>query len=229
MNHNINNDNKNKNEVKLNYNDVYKRYLENINDFKNKLKNIIESVMINKDIINDSLKLIVIQKYKEICMFLGNYNENQTLFAHLFISFNGNNYYIQKEIIKICPSLIILFGKRLYYEYFLEFVKKVCEDKSSELIIIEVIDVITFLTKMNLIGHDDDSSRIYKILIPYFVHPNYLLRYKLYNLFHYILLDEKNTKSKLYISFGPNSFGENSKSPNSPPCFQNATTKQQHT
>ena len=42
-------------------------------------------------------------------------------------------YYIQKEIIKICPSLIILFGKRLYYDYFLEFVKKVCEDKNSEL------------------------------------------------------------------------------------------------
>ena len=200
LNHNINNDNKNKNEVKINYNDVYKRYLENLNDFKNKLKNIIESVMVNKDIINDSLKLIVIQKYKEICMFLGNYNENQNLFAHLFISFNGNNYYIQKEIIKICPSLILLFGKRLYYDYFLEFVKKVCEDKNSELIIIEVIDVITFLTKMNLISHDDDYSRIYKILIPYFVHPNYLLRYKLYNLFHYILLDEKNTKCKLYIS-----------------------------
>jgi hypothetical protein len=112
-NYNINNDNKNKNEVKLKlkYNDVYKRYLENINDFKNKLKNIIESVMINKDILNDSLKLIVIQKYKEICMFLGNYNENQTLFAHLFISFNGNNYYIQKEIIKICPSLIYCLEK----------------------------------------------------------------------------------------------------------------------
>lgn len=202
MNHNINNDNKNRNEAKLNYNDVYKKYLENLNDFKNKLKNIIESVMVNKDIINDSLKLIVIQKYKEICMFLGNYNENQNLFAHLFISFNGNNYYIQKEIIKIFPSLILLFGKRLYYDYFLEFVKKVCEDKNSELIIIEVIDVITFLTKMNLISHDDDYSRIYKILIPYLVHPNYLLRYKLYNLFHYIL-DEKNKKYdlyKLYIS-----------------------------
>jgi len=202
MNHNINNDNKNRNEAKLNYNDVYKKYLENLNDFKNKLKNIIESVMVNKDIINDSLKLIVIQKYKEICMFLGNYNENQNLFAHLFISFNGNNYYIQKEIIKIFPSLILLFGKRLYYDYFLEFVKKVCEDKNSELIIIEVIDVITFLTKMNLISHDDDYSRIYKLLIPYLVHPNYLLRYKLYNLFHYIL-DEKNKKYdlyKLYIS-----------------------------
>ena len=202
MNHNINNDNKNRNEAKINYNDVYKKYLENLNDFKNKLKNIIESVMVNKDIINDSLKLIVIQKYKEICMFLGNYNENQNLFAHLFISFNGNNYYIQKEIIKIFPSLILLFGKRLYYDYFLEFVKKVCEDKNSELIIIEVIDVITFLTKMNLISHDDDYSRIYKILIPYLVHPNYLLRYKLYNLFHYIL-DEKNKKYdlyKLYIS-----------------------------
>ena len=202
MNHNISNDNKYRNEAKLNYNDVYKRYLENLNDFKNKLKNIIESVMVNKDIINDSLKLIVIQKYKEICMFLGNYNENQNLFAHLFISFNGNNYYIQKEIIKIFPSLILLFGKRLYYDYFLEFVKKVCEDKNSELIIIEVIDVITFLTKMNLISHDDDYSRIYKILIPYLVHPNYLLRYKLYNLFHYIL-DEKNKKYdlyKLYIS-----------------------------
>ena len=202
LNYNINNDshNKIKNEVKLNYNDVYKRYLENLNDFKNKLKYIVDSIMVNKDPINDSLKLIVIQKYKEICMFLGNYNENQTLFTKLFISFNGNNYYIQKEIIKICPSLILLFGKRLYYDYFLEFVKKVCEDKNSELIIIEVIDAITFLTKMNLISHDDDYSKIYKILIPYFVHPNYLLRYKLYNLFHYILLDEKNSKCKLYIS-----------------------------
>ena len=67
--------------------------------------------------------------------------------------------------------------------------------------IIEIIDAILLLTKMNLISHDDDYSRIYKILIPYFVHPNFLLRYKLSYLFSYIILDKRNSLSNLYKSF----------------------------
>ena len=55
---------------------------------------------------NDCLQLLIIQKYKDICLFCGNHNENKVLLNHLFILFNRNNFYLQKEIIKIFPSLI---------------------------------------------------------------------------------------------------------------------------
>ena len=204
-----NDDNKKNKELSnnINFNDIYKTYYDDLIEFKKKLKNIIENIMINNDKDKDCLKLLVIQKYKKICMFLGNYNENILLFNYLFTLFNQNNYFIQKEIFKIFPSLIILFGKNLYVDYFLPFVERACQKKNSELMIIEIIDAIFLLTKMNLINKEDDYSRIYKILIPYFVHPNYLLCYKLNLLFNYIIIDEKNYiteqknyKSKLYIS-----------------------------
>ena len=189
----------NKNNTNLKFSDIYKAYSEDLNSFKKKLKEIIENIMNDKE--NDYLKLIAIQKYKEICMFLGKYNENITLFSHFFVFFNGNDYFIQKEIIRNFPNLILLYGRKLFKEYFLTIIEGVCQRKNSELMIIEIIDSIFLLTKMNLISHDDDYSKIYKILIPYFAHPNYTLRIKLFNLFSYILSDERNFKCKLYISF----------------------------
>lgn len=194
-----------KSEKKKSFNEIYKIYIDDLKDFKKKLKNLIEHIMINIDeedkASNDCLKLLLIQKYKEICMFCGSYNENTPLFNYLFILFNRDNYYIQKEIIKIFPGLILLYGRKLYFDYFLPFIEIACQKKNSELMIIEIIDAIFLLTKMNLISHDDDYSRVYKILMPYFVHPNYLIRYKLGTLFYYILSDKRNSLSKLYISF----------------------------
>ena len=194
-----------KDENIMTFNKIYKIYNDDLTDFKRKLKSIIEHTLVNFDddnkASNDCVKLLIIQKYKELCIFFGSYNENIQLFNHLFILFNRDNYYIQKEIIKLFPGLILLFGRKLYFDYFLPFVESACQKKNSELMIIEIIDAISLLTKMNLISHDDDYFRIYKIFIPYFVHPNYLLRNKLGNLFNYILNDDRNSLSKLYISF----------------------------
>ena len=197
---------KNKKTNQTNYNEMYKTYLGDMNSFKKKLKNIIEHIMINNNegdgkINNDCLKLLLIKKYKDICMFNGNYNENIILFNHLFILFNRDNYFIQKEIIRIFPSLILIFGRKLYFDYFLPFVEFTCQKKNSELMIMEIIDALYILAKIDLIAHDDDYFRIYSILIPYLLHPNYSLRYKLNNLLQYILLNNKDKLSQLYIYF----------------------------
>ena len=199
-------DDKNKKDSnEMNFDTMYKSYLSDLNDFKKKLKEIIENIMLNNNqeeykANSDCLKLMVIQKYNEICMFVGNYNENILLFNYLYIIFNNNNYFIQKEIIKIFPSLILLFGRRIYFDYFLPIVESTCQKKNSELMIIEIIDSIYILTKTNLISHEDDYSRIYSILIPYLVHPNNLLRYKLETLFNYLIADKRNSVSQLYIA-----------------------------
>ena len=60
--------------------------------------------------------------------------------------------------------------------------------KNSELIIIEIIDALLLLSKMDILYHNNGYSQNYKILkcyqhlIPYIVHPNYLLRNKLITL-----------------------------------------------
>ena len=172
-------DEKRNKKFKIDFNNIHQNYIEDLDSFKKKLKDIVKKIMEDTDNKNnDALKLIIIQKYREICLFCGNYNENQQLFNHLFILFNQNNHYIQKEIIKLFPSLILLFGSRLFYEYFCIFIESTCQKKNSELIIIEIIDALIILSKMNLIQHQDENKNCYKILncykllIPYLVHPN---------------------------------------------------------
>ena len=152
------------------------------------MKDIVKKTLEDVDNTNDSLKLLIIQKYKEICLFCGSYNDNEQLFNHLFMLFNQNNHYLQKEIIKLFPSLILLFGNKLFYDYFLIFIESSCQKKNSELIIIEIIDALLALSKMDILYHNNGYSQNYKILkcyqhlIPYIVHPNYLLRNKLITL-----------------------------------------------
>ena len=195
---NINND--------IDFNYIHDNYLNDLNVFKKKLKDIVKKIMEDGDARNSSLKLLIIQKYREICLFCGNYNENEQLFNHLFILFNQDNYYVQKEIIKLFPSLILLFGTKLFYDYFLVFIESSCQKKNSELIIIEIIDALILLSKMNIIRHIDGYSKsfkvlkCYKLLIPYIVHPNYLLRNKLNSLFNEVI-SEKYHLNGLYISF----------------------------
>ena len=203
-----NDEEKNSRQNNIDFNYVHNNYIDDYNNFKKKLKELVKKIM-EEDNKNDSLKLLIIQKYKDICLFCGNYNDNKSLFNHLFILFNRNNYYIQKEIIKIFPSLILLFGNKLFYDYFLFFIESSCQKKNSELIIIEIIDVLILLLKMNLINHKEEYSKSYKILmcykmlLPYIIHPNYLLRTKLNYLINQIISEEQSF-SELYISFYKN-------------------------
>ena len=93
------------------------------------MKDIVKKTLEDVDNTNDSLKLLIIQKYKEICLFCGGYNDNEQLFNNLFMLFNQNNHYLQKEIIKLFPSLILLFGNKLFYDYFLIFIESSCQKK----------------------------------------------------------------------------------------------------
>ena len=202
------NDEKNKAE-NIDFNYVYKNYINDCNSFKKKLKDLVKKIM-EEDNKNDCLKLLIIQKYRDICLFCGNYEENKQLLNHLYILFNRNNFYLQKEIIKIFPSLILLLGNKLFYDYFLIFVESTCLKKNSELIIMEIIDALIILLKMNLIHHKGDyyskNYKIlmcYKLLLPYIVHPNYLLREKLNYLFNQVIPKEQ-IFSELYISFYKN-------------------------
>ena len=195
-----------KNDIDIN--SILNCYLDDHNNFKKKLKDLVKKIM-EEDNKNDCLKLLIIQQYRDICLFFGNYNENKSLFNHLFILFNRNNFYIQKEIIKIFPSLILLFGNKLFFDYFVYFIESSCQKKNSELIIMEIIDALILLLKMNLINHNDEYSKSYKVLycykllLPYIIHPNYLLRSKLYFLINQIISDEKSF-SEIYISFYKN-------------------------
>ena len=191
----------------IDFNYVYNNYQKDYNNFKKKLKEIVKNIIEeNNDTNNDSLILLLIYKYKNICLFCGNYNENKPLLNYLFILFNRKNFFIQKEIIKMFPSLVLLFGKKLFYEYFLLFIEPSFQNKNSELIIIEIVDAIILLSKMNLINFNQDFSKsyqvlkCYKMLIPYLIHPNHLLRNKLKSLFNDII-SQDNALNVLYISF----------------------------
>ena len=187
--------------INFTFKEIYKKYLEDLTDFKKKLNKIINHVMTEemKNNDNDSLKLVLISKITDLCLFYGNLNENKELINYLLIVYKQNNKNIQKEIIKIFPNLIYLFGKKLYDDYFLIFLEYTFQNnkKIDEQVIIQIIDTIFLLNKLNIINTDDDYSKIYKILIPYLLHPNYMIRYKVSHLL--CLFIKKNPISKLYI------------------------------
>ena len=194
----------------IDFNFVRESYLNDLNSFKKKLKDIVKKTLEDVDNTNDALKLLIIQKYREICLFCGSYNDNEQLFNHLFMLYNKNNHYIQKEIIKLFPSLILLFGNKLFYDYFLIFIESSCQKKNSELIIIEIIDALLLLSKMDILYHVNGYSQNYRILkcyrhlIPYIVHPNYLLRNKLITLINQKTDECIQSLSELYISLNKN-------------------------
>ena len=73
----------NKDNIDFNY--VRESYLNDLNSFKKKLKDIVKKTLEDVNNTNDALKLLIIQKYKEICLFCGSYNDNEQLFNHLFM------------------------------------------------------------------------------------------------------------------------------------------------
>ena len=81
-------------------------YENELKQFKEMLREIIDDIFQGD---NEILQLVLIKKYNEILFFYGHLESNDFL-NYLMILFNRNNLDLKKEILKIFPNIIMMYG-----------------------------------------------------------------------------------------------------------------------
>ena len=186
---NENNKNLDLNENKNEKNNIEKYILlfkEEEKEFKNQIDKIIESIFNCTSETEDEeiLKGILIKKFPVILLFFGK-KKNKYL-NYLMMQFNRNNFLVQKEILKICPFLLIIFGKDFFKDYYSIFLEKIQKDKKNEVLVLEAIHSIFLISKLNLLNLEKILI-LFQQFIKYFKHPNFQIRNEIKKLFFFLI------------------------------------------
>ena len=186
---NENNKNLDLNENKNEKNNIEKYILlfkEEEKEFKNQIDKIIESIFNCTSETEDEeiLKGILIKKFPVILLFFGK-KKNKYL-NYLMMQFNRNNFLVQKEILKICPFLLIIFGKDFFKDYYSIFLEKIQKDKKNEVLVLEAIHSIFLISKLNLLNLEKILI-LFQQFIKYFKHPNFQIRNEMKKLFFFLI------------------------------------------
>ena len=186
---NENNKNLDLNENKNEKNNIEKYILlfkEEEKEFKNQIDKIIESIFNCTSETEDEeiLKGILIKKFPVILLFFGK-KKNKYL-NYLMMQFNRNNFLVQKEILKICPFLLIIFGKDFFKDYYSIFLEKIQKDKKNEVLVLEAIRSIFLISKLNLLNLEKILI-LFQQFIKYFKHPNFQIRNEMKKLFFFLI------------------------------------------
>ena len=186
---NENNKNLNENLENKNKNNIEKYILlfkEEEKEFKNQIDKIIESIFNSTNETEDEeiLKGILIKKFPIILLFFGK-KKNKYL-NYLMMQFNRNNFLVQKEILKICPFLLIIFGKDFFEDYYSIFLEKIQKDKKNEVLVFEAIHSIFLISKLNLLNLEKILI-LFQQFIKYLKHPNFQIRNEMKKLFFFLI------------------------------------------
>ena len=168
-------------------------------EFQNQIDAVIESVFINESEDEEVLKAILIRKFPSVLLFFGKKNKKYLVF--LMMQFNRNNFLVQKEILKICPFLIIVYGNDFYKEYYSVFLEKIQRDKKNEVLVLEAIRSIFQICKLNLFGMEKILF-LFKQFVKYLKHPNFQIRLEMKKLFFFLIKKcEIEKKNNVIFSF----------------------------
>ena len=96
-------------------------YENELKQFKEMLREIIDDIFQGD---NEILQLVLIKKYNEILFFYGHLESNYFL-NYLMILFNRNNLDLKKEILKIFPNIIMMYGDNIFFSYYLPCIERI--------------------------------------------------------------------------------------------------------
>ena len=150
------------------------KYEEELKDFKEMLFKLIDDVFTRNDKGVENLQLVVLKKYKEILLFYG-HNDSKIFMNYLFILFNKDNFLLQKEILKLFPSLIMMYGENIFSTYYLPEIEGIFNKKNNEMLFIELIHSMNLISKADLISKKDQIELFHKTFI-FLLHPNFQIR-----------------------------------------------------
>ena len=179
------------------YND-YDSYLES---FKDNLFGVISDVIGSINEID--LLIIAIRKLPCLLDFYGRGKANE--FSKFIINnFNKNEWIIQQEILAQIPNMMNTLGKNNLDSYILPCMEALIGNNSNEFKTYKLIETINKLLMMEILTPKNGVDFLLKLL-PYSIHPNYLIHKKVFELITNVLnfLTPEETFLYLQKSFLP--------------------------
>ena len=151
-------------------------YENELKQFKEMLRAIIDDIFQGD---NEILQLVLIKKYNEILFFYGHLESNDFL-NYLMILFNRNNLDLKKEILKIFPNIIMMFGDNIFFSYYLPCIERILMKKNNEELNLQLIHSMNIISKANLIQKKTQIDLFQRSFI-FLFHPNYEIRKEIIN------------------------------------------------
>ena len=151
-------------------------YENELKQFKEMLREIIDDIFQGD---NEILQLILIKKYNEILFFYGHLKSNYFL-NYLMILFNRNNLDLKKEILKIFPNIIMMYGDNIFFSYYLPCIERILMKKNNEELNLQLIHSMNIISKANLIQKESQIDLFQRSFI-FLFHPNYEIRKEIIN------------------------------------------------
>ena len=191
---NINNNNQALNNIEIKkrkrLEEIYSDYETNLDNFKNSLFGVLMDVMGNINEID--LIITVIRKLPKILNFYGRVKSND--FSKFIINnFNNNEWIVQKELLIHIPEMMNSLGKNILNDYILPCMEMIIANDSNEFKKHKLIKTLNNLLEMEILSPQNGLQFLEK-LMPYSIHPNYLIRKEMKklikNLFKYLSKEE---------------------------------------
>lgn len=151
-------------------------YENELKQFKEMLREIIDDIFQGD---NEILQLVLIKKYNEILFFYGHLESNYFL-NYLMILFNRNNLDLKKEILKIFPNIIMMYGDNIFFSYYLPCIERILMKKNNEELNLQLIHSMNIISKANLIQKESQIDLFQRSFI-FLFHPNYEIRKEIIN------------------------------------------------
>ena len=151
-------------------------YENELKQFKEMLREIIDDIFQGD---NEILQLVLIKKYNEILFFYGHLESNDFL-NYLMILFNRNNLDLKKEILKIFPNIIMMYGDNIFFSYYLPCIERILMKKNNEELNLQLIHSMNIISKANLIQKKTQIDLFQRSFI-FLFHPNYEIRKEIIN------------------------------------------------
>lgn len=151
-------------------------YENELKQFKEMLREIIDDIFQGD---NEILQLVLIKKYNEILFFYGHLESNDFL-NYLMILFNRNNLDLKKEILKIFPNIIMMYGDNIFFSYYLPCIERILMKKNNEELNLQLIHSMNIISKANLIQKKSQIDLFQRSFI-FLFHPNYEIRKEIIN------------------------------------------------
>ena len=154
--------------------EIFKDYETSLKLFKDELFKVTMD-LIGK--INEiDILITAIRKLPSLISFYGK-SKSSDFFKFIVNNFNKTDWIIQKEILMQIPEMVVTLGEKVLNDYLLLCIEMLISNNSNEIKTYELIKTIHELLKMGYLQHES-ASNIFTNLLPYFVHPNLLIRYE---------------------------------------------------
>ena len=175
--------------------EIYLDYDTNLETFKDKLNEVLIDIMGNISEID--LLITIIRKIPSLLHFYGS-SKFSDLSKFIINNLNKNEWILQKEILQIIPEMMNTSGKNVLNDYILLCMEMLIENNSNEFKTYRLIETVNKLLKMEILSKKGGVDFLMKLL-PFSIHPNYLIRCEMMDLIKNIF--NNLTKEEIYLFF----------------------------